>query len=199
MKVIMPSGSTNDYDYEVVIGSNNLQTLLDDTASAMKNAIPGMTDEMLKTVNEEFGEMRTIVKKEIYAGVDFIDVPTEPKYVEVDFMKPAAGKFADYVKSERETWKPVHQQRIKLGGLSGWSISEKMLPAGDKEGYDVITTNGYDSLPMMLNTQYIQAFKTVWPKMDINKVVTDAGNMRTMVKSDILKYVFAVSADTMKQ
>ena len=198
-KKIMPVGTSSDYDYEVVIYSNNLTTLLDDTAAIMKKAMPDMSDDLLKSINDQFNNLRYIVKREVYTSLDAINSATAPKYIEVDYMKPAAGKFSDYLKSEMGTWKPVHQERIKLGALSGWEIDEKVLPAGDKEDYDIVTANFYDSLPMMLDSKYAQAFKTVWPKMDINKVGTDVGNMRTMVKSDLLKLILAVDANTMKQ
>jgi hypothetical protein len=115
LKVIMPSGSTSDYDYEVVVNSNSIITLLDDTTAILKNAIPGMTDDMVKSVAEQYGNIRTIVKKEVYSSLDAIPSTTAPQYIEVDYMKPAAGKFTDYLKAETGTWKPVHQERIKLG------------------------------------------------------------------------------------
>ena len=195
----MPSGSTSDYDYEVVTNSNSINALLDDTTSILKNAITGMTDDMVKSINEQFNNVRTIVRREIYSGIDVIPPTKDPKYIEVDYMKPAAGKSSDYIKAERETWKPVHKERIKLGALSGWELDAKVMPGGDKEDYDFVTANFYDSLPQMLDGKYTQAFKTVWPKMDINKVASDVGNLRTMVKSDLLKPLFAVDANTMKQ
>lgn len=199
LKVIMPVGSSSNYDYEVVVNSNNINVLLDDTSAVLKNAFPGMTDDMVKGVNDQYNNIRTIVKKEIYNTADWIDITSSPKYIEIDFMKPADGKYSDYIKAERQTWKPVHQERIKLGVLSAWEIDEKVMPAGDKEMYDVVTANFYDSLPMMLDSKYEQAFKTVWPKMDMNKVGTDIGALRTMVKSDLLKIMFAINAGTMKQ
>jgi hypothetical protein len=199
LKVIMPTGSLSDCDYKVVVVSNNLNILLDDTAAYLKKAVAGMTDEMAEGVNEQYNNIRTIVKKEIYNTVDWIDVSSSPKYVEIDYMKPADGKYSDYIKAERETWKPVHKERMKLGALSGWELDEKLMPASDKETYDVVTANFFDSLPMMLDAKYEQAFKSVWPQMDINKVGTEVGALRTMVKSDLLKVMFAVNASTMKQ
>jgi len=199
LKVIMPIGSSSECDYEVVVTSNNINVLLDDTSAVLKNAIPGMTDDMVKGVNEQYNGIRTIVKKEIYNTTDWIDITSSPKYIELDYMKPADGKYSDYIKAERETWKPVHKERMKLGALSGWDLNEKIMPASDKEPFDVVTANFYDSLPMMLDAKYAQAFKTVWPKMDINKVGTDIGALRTMVKSELLKIMLVVDANTVKQ
>jgi len=199
LKVIMPIGSSSDCDYKVVVTSNSLNVLLDDTTAVLKNAIPGMTDDMVKGVNDQYNDMRTIVKKEIYYTTDWIDITPSAKYIEIDYMKPADGKYSDYIKAERETWKPVHKERMKLGALSGWQLDEKIMPASEKETYDVVTANFYDSLPMMLDAKYTQAFKTVWPKMDIAKVGTDISALRTMVKSDLLKILLAIDVNTMKQ
>ena len=199
LKVIMPIGSSSDCDYKVVVTSNSLNVLLDDTTAVLKNAIPGMTDDMVKGVNDQYNDMRTIVKKEIYNTTDWIDMTPSAKYIEIDYMKPADGKYSDYIKAERETWKPVHKERMKLGALSGWQLDEKIMPASEKETYDVVTANFYDSLPMMLDAKYTQAFKTVWPKMDIAKVGTDISALRTMVKSDLLKILLAIDVNTMKQ
>src|SRR5690348_7357409 len=58
LKVIMPSGSTSDYDYEVVVNSNSLSTLLDDTSSLLKSAMPGITDDMVKSIGEQYNNIR---------------------------------------------------------------------------------------------------------------------------------------------
>jgi hypothetical protein len=199
LQVIVPSGSGNEYDYEVVVNSDDINVLLDDSTPFLKNAFPGMTDEIVKSVADQFNKVRKIVKTEIYSNVDAIPPTSEPKYVEVDYMKPASGKYSDYLKSETTTWKPVHKERIKLGALSGWSIDAKVLPIGEKEDYDIVTVNFFNSLPMMMEGKYEEAFKTVWPKLNIDKVGTDISNLRTIVKSNLLKPVVAVDAGTMKK
>ncbi|HEX5151844.1 MAG TPA: hypothetical protein VFW07_10355 [Parafilimonas sp.] len=83
--------------------------------------------------------------------------------------------------------------------FSGRSNVFFIMPASDKEAYDVVTANFYDSLPMMLDAKYTQAFKTVWPQMDINKVGTAIGALRVLVKSDLLKILLVIDANTVKQ
>jgi hypothetical protein len=51
----------------------------------------------------------------------------------------------------------------------------------------------------MMEGKYEQAFKTVWPKLNIDKVGTEIGNLRTIVKSNLLKPLIAVNAEMMKK
>jgi len=199
LKVIVPSGGSNEYDYQVVVNSDDINVLLDDTTPILKNAFPGMTDDIVMSVVEQYSHIRSIVKTEIYSSVDAVPPTTDPQYVQVDYMKPAAGKYSDYLKSETTTWKPVHKERIKLGALSGWQIDAKVLPTGGREDYDIVTVNFFNSLPMMMEGKYEEGFKTVWPKLNIDKVATEIGNLRTIVKSNLLKPILAVNASTMKK
>ncbi len=199
LQVIVPSGSNNEYDYQVVVNSDDINVLLDDTTPILKNAFPGMTDEIVASVVDQFNKVRKIVKTEIYSNVDAVPPTSDPQYVQVDYMKPAAGKYSDYLKSESTTWKPVHKERIKLGALSGWQIDAKMLPNGGKEDYDIITVNFFNSLPMMMQGKYEEGFKAVWPKLNIDKVATEIGNLRTIVKSNLLKPLVGVNAEIMKK
>jgi hypothetical protein len=54
--------------------------------------------------------------------------PKSPKYVEIDYMKVEPGKDSDYVRLEKEIWKPLHQQRIKNGQLRSWAVYGLRFP-----------------------------------------------------------------------
>jgi hypothetical protein len=201
-KVIMPVGTSAEYDYVVVVSSKDPQVLMDDTTmSAVFKAVypddknQSVRQSMISTLNS----LRTVVKKEIYSNVTgFAGQGKMPSYVEVDYMKPAAGKYDDYIKSEKETWMLVHKERMKLNALAGWELDSKILPASDNAQYDFVTVNYFYNLPSMLDPKYTEAFKTVWPKLDINTVFTSTGNLRSIVKSDILKLVDYVDAGNAK-
>jgi hypothetical protein len=200
-KVVMPVGTSSEYDYVVVISSKDIQVLLDDTtmAASFKAAYPDNTETLRQSMTSTLNGMRTIVKREIYSNLAaFNDQGKMPPYVEVDYMKSAANKYNDYIKSEKETWMPVHKERMKLNVLAGWELDAKALPASDNEQYDFVTANFFYTLSSMLDPKYAEAFKTVWPKTDINAVYTSTGSLRTMVKSDILKLVNYVDASNTK-
>lgn len=198
-KVIMPTGSSSAYDYAVVSTSKDWQVLIDDTLglASFKEAIPDLGDNLRRGLIDHLNELRTIVKREIYAssaGTHMAKVL--PTYVEVDYMKPAAGKYEEYIKAEKEVWMPVHKERIKMGVLADWELDEKVLPNEANAEYDVITVNAFNNVQQITDAKYAEAFKTVWPQMDINKVGTSIGAQRTLVRSDLLKLVLYVDATT---
>lgn len=53
----------------------------------------------------------------------------QPKFMIVEFMKVAPGKMGDWVKLERETWKPIHEMRVKERAIVSWaSIAQGSCP-----------------------------------------------------------------------
>jgi hypothetical protein len=62
-------------------------------------------------------------------------------YVQASFMKVKPGMYDEYVKLEREIWKPIHQERIKQGKITGWGFQEVIFPAGTDREYDFVVVN----------------------------------------------------------
>ena len=83
-----------------------------------------------------------------------------------------------------------------MGVLADWELDEKVLPNEANAEYDVITVNAFNNVQQITDAKYAEAFKTVWPQMDINKVGTSIGAQRTLVRSDLLKLVLYVDATT---
>jgi hypothetical protein len=84
--------------------------------------------------------------------------PKSPKYVEIDYMKVEPGKDSDYVRLEKEIWKPLHQQRIKNGQLRSWAVYGLRFPFGTEEKYDYVTVNSYDQFAQ-LESPYANALQ----------------------------------------
>lgn len=62
-------------------------------------------------------------------------------YIQAGFMKVKPGMYDEYVKLEREIWKPIHQERVKQGKITAWQFSEVMFPAGTDREYDFVVVN----------------------------------------------------------
>jgi hypothetical protein len=72
--------------------------------------------------------------------------PQTPTVYVVAFMKVDAAKIPEYLRLERELWKPVHQERIRAGRLKSWSLYRVRYPYGAATDYNFVTVNGYASL-----------------------------------------------------
>ncbi|MBK7790672.1 MAG: hypothetical protein IPN73_01390 [Saprospiraceae bacterium] len=84
----------------------------------------------------------------------------------VETMKTKPGMSDEYVKSEMEVWKKVHQERQKLGKIAGWTLYQVRYPAGTSTAYDYVTVtsvNGWAG---------IGEFYTGWDFEKIGKGLT---------------------------
>jgi hypothetical protein len=205
-QVLMPAGSSTDFDYAAVNITGSLAALLDFPMSAKdiyKKVFPEMTDKMISDVQTQFDECRHIVRREIYMpvqGAHTDDVPNAPpsKYMQVDLMHPAAGKTADYVKMEKETFLPLHKERVKMGILKGWGLYEKIMPVDTRMEFEYVTVNFYDDLNK-LGDGYSESVKKIFPQKDMNAMFNETMATRTMVQSGIWKLMSYVDASNMKK
>jgi hypothetical protein len=205
-QVLMPAGSSTDFDYAAVNITGSLGALLDfpmSTKDIYKKVFPEMTDKMISDVQMQFDECRHIVRREIYTpvqGAHTDDAPNAPpsKYLEVDLMHPATGKTADYIKMEKETFLPLHNERIKMSIMKGWGLYEKIMPVDSRMGYEYVTVNYYDDLNK-LSDGYAESVKKIFPQKDINAMFNETGATRTMVQSGIWKLMSYVDASNMKK
>jgi hypothetical protein len=205
-QVLMPAGSSSDFDYAAVNITGSLAALLDfpmSTKDIYKKVFPEMTDKMISDVQTQFNECRYIVRREIYTPVEGAhtdDTPNAPpsKYMQVDLMHPAAGKTADYIKMEKETFLPLHKERVKMGILKGWGLYEKIMPVDTRMEYEYVTVNFYDDLNK-LGDGYTESVKKVFPQKDMNTMFNETIATRTMMQSGIWKLMSYVDGSNMKK
>jgi hypothetical protein len=203
-EVIVPSGSASEYDYAAVNVSPNFKELLDDTISiraVFKKVFPNMTDKMFDSVSSQYRHARTVVKREIYRSVTGLNMnPSAPpnKYISLDFMKTMPGKDEDYVKVEKETWMPVHKERVNMGVIKDWELYEKVMPYGAKEEYNYVTGQFFDDLSAMADPKYPESFNKAWPGQDVGKFFQNTVSTRTLVKNEVWSLIDYVDASNMK-
>lgn len=73
----------------------------------------------------------------------------QPVFGLVETMKTMPGQSEAYVKTEREVWKKLHQERVKRGLILGWDLYAVRYPTGTNAAYDYVTVTfmqGQDKL-----------------------------------------------------
>lgn len=67
------------------------------------------------------------------------------KYAVVNYAKPVdRGAF---IEENKTLWKPLHATNIKSGnGMTAWSISSVVYPAGNQDRFSVFTVDGFNKL-----------------------------------------------------
>jgi hypothetical protein len=191
--VLMPSGTEAEYDVVGINVSSDLQQLLDPNTTGrdlLQKAMPDMSSQQIDSIMQQFGPTRSIVKREIYQALSGTNENTPPsKYVEIDYMTPAAGKAADYVKMEETKFLPVHKQRMAMGALKGWRLAEKIMPSSTDDPYSFITANFYDNIDTMMNPKYAEAIKKAWPAEDMTKLFQQVNTVKKAQRNELWKLV----------
>jgi hypothetical protein len=196
-EVLMPSGSQVEYNVVGVTVSDKLDMLLDPPGTVKDlyaKTFPDLTSSQRDDLMKKYVESRTIIKREIYTvtsstGDDGPPTKTPAKYVQVDYMTPAQGKQAQYVKMEKETFKPIHKQRMQLGALEGWVLLEKVMPYDSNDHTPYVTVNFYDSFSEMLDDKYNEAIKKAHPTLDMTKVMQTMNAVKKGQRSELWKLI----------
>jgi L-rhamnose mutarotase len=103
----------------------------------------------------------------------------------VDFMKVKPENEAKYLDVEKNTWKPLHQERLKQGKIIGW-ILYRVLYTGTDDPYNYVTMTLFD-YPANLEDPWagIDPEKVLAGK-DIDKLMEETGKSRDLVKSNLI-------------
>ena len=201
--VVMPSGSSADYDIASVAVSGDLNFLLNDTVpvkSVVKKLFPEYSDTFIESIFEQYRQTRTLVKRDIFRGVVEIAPDAPPtKFATMDFMKTAPGKEDEYVKLEKEFWMPIHKERIKMGVMVDWLLMEKIMPLSSTDSYNYVTGNFFTSMHFFEDSKYMEGAKKAFPNTDVDKKMEATSAVRTIAKEELWELEFYVDATNTKK
>lgn len=196
-EVLMPSGTSAEYNVVGVTVSDKIDNLLDPGMTGkdlFAKALPNVSAQEADSAMKKFAEVRSLVKREIYmprASTNENGPPTKSpaKYVQVDYMTPVPGKEAQYAKMESDVFGPVHKQRMALNVIKGWGLFEKIMPVDSNDPVPYIAVNFHDDFAGMLDGKYVEAIKKAMPNQDINKLVQNLNAVKKAQRSEVWKLV----------
>jgi hypothetical protein len=118
----------------------------------------------------------------------------EGDIVRTDLMKISPDRAGDYYNMERNDWLPLHAQRVKDGAIKSWGLWTIRSPAGSERVADAITTTIYkDVESAMSNPQYGSVYTKLFPDRNVGTLMDRARTVRTIVRSDYWRVIWAVS------
>jgi hypothetical protein len=107
----------------------------------------------------------------------------------LNYMKVNPGMDGDYVQSEREGWKPIHEKRIEAGVMSGWQLWRNVY-AGADDPYQYITIDWYESIAHSLKGDpegfWENEITTIFTEEEGAKYWEMTMNSRTLSRKDVL-------------
>jgi len=106
-------------------------------------------------------------------------------YALVDFMKVKPGNEAKYVDMEKNVWKPMHQERIKKGLITGW-ILYRVLYTGSSDPYNYVTITFVDNTANLEDTWAGIDPNKILVGKDVDKLYQETLESRDLVKSNLI-------------
>jgi hypothetical protein len=109
----------------------------------------------------------------------------QPKFMIVEFMKLTPGKEGDWVKLERETWKPMHEMRVKDGSILSWAAIDQHMPGDESDGPVAATVTTFRGWPDPTKTDWAGLIKKAHPQTQSDTIFKQAAEARKIVRSEI--------------
>jgi L-rhamnose mutarotase len=119
-------------------------------------------------------------------------------YVQVDYMKPAPGKTAEYIDVERKIWKPIHEARVKTGIIVSWSLYVVWYHPGENAEYSHVTINIYGDFNKMKDDYSTSVLQSGHPKASaaqIDEMMARTNASREIVRSELWVLRESVATD----
>jgi hypothetical protein len=130
----------------------------------------------------------------IYHREDFATgkVTIPPKYAVVDFLKVRDNMYDEYVKAEREEWKPVHQAMVDENKRAGWTLWSLVMPFGAEPAHQYVTSNAFATYEQIMAGNFNDTYKKVHPGKDPQAALTRTLKLREQVKSELWELIESV-------
>jgi hypothetical protein len=180
------AGKAGDYNYVSVsyYDSFDKSEPNDNWDELIKAANPKLDVNAFRT---KYLASRKPVIEALFGRVDYVAPKTAApyKYVEIDYMKVKEGKDEQYLKSEREDWKPVHQSLVDQGKRANWGLWARGFPGGTGYNYDYVTSNGFTTYSQMDDGDYIETFNKVHAGKNQQEMLDRTNQSRDLVHSEL--------------
>jgi len=102
-----------------------------------------------------------------------------------DQMKVKPGAEDKYLDLEKNFWKPIHQERINQGKITGW-ILYKVLYTGTNDLYNYVTVTFFDNPAKLENSWAGIDAKKILSGKDVDKAFDETLKCRDMVRSNLI-------------
>jgi hypothetical protein len=178
--------SSNDGGYNLISvqSANSINDFTkSNTMDLFKKGMPGIDEKTLTAITKNFTSIRTSIKTEIFKGIDGLGSGMQP-YYEMNFMKTNDGQENEYVRQEKEIYKPIHQEFIKDGKRTSWGLSQLIVPVAEGSQYNYVTSNAFtdwDKSYSITIDDYYTTYNKLFPK------TTAPQSARKMVKTEVWK------------
>lgn len=182
------AGSEDEYQYAVINWYNDLGQYFAPSPEGFWEEVSGLFDDGLY---EKTLKSRAMVRVEVQHNMASAENNKGAGFIVINHMKPAEGKWDDYVEMEREVFKPLHEEGISRGHRSHWGLWVS-YPYEKGQGR-LITVDGYaDAAQMFGDNGGGDIFSEVHPDLDPSEVWNKISGLREMESIEFWELVDSV-------
>lgn len=145
-------------------------------------------------VDEFFAETlaaRELARTELWSQRDIVAQDVDVAvgdYITVAYMKVPPGGGSDYLRMEREIFKPVHALRVADGRIKNWAVNQLMMPGGMGGEYDWCVVTVRDQLGALFDNIPQEIFERAHPGIH-GSIFKPAIEVRDMVRVELWQLV----------
>jgi hypothetical protein len=115
-------------------------------------------------------------------------------YVQVDYMKVPEGGEDAYLALERDMWKPIHEQQVRQGIITGWSVYSVRFGAPNAD-YNFTTVNVFDDFAKLENPYPQEVFEAAFSDGTPEGLTERTVAAREMVHTEIWQLIDTAQAE----
>lgn len=119
--------------------------------------------------------------------------PQKRRVLTIEYQKTEKGKTADYIRMEREYWKPVHQDRVNNGKITSWKLYAVSFPNGDDQEYDFVTMTEFANFSDLESPYAGTDFKKVMGDAKFAEYPSLTSSTRKLKRGDTLLLLLSTS------
>ena len=191
---VMFSGANDEYNYVTVTYYNSMKDFDNSYSDEInQEAFSGKSQRQINIMMEKTVPSRTLVRSQPFNLISRTETPSSepPSIILVNSMTVKPGGNSNYITLEREIYKDIHEESVKQGGRSGWSVWSKM--GGDRTSRQFVTVDAYISWDQMdQESDFGDLFKKVHPDKNMEEVNDKTIKSRLLEKRETWRLIDSV-------
>jgi hypothetical protein len=184
LRAVMPAGSEARADYLVSTLYQGVPPEPRDQSANValfKKAGMTMSYDAFLTLRDRTS---SLVATELWRPGSRVGAPQKGHYVVINQMK--AKDAEAYANFEQTMWRPIAEQIVKDGGMSGWIFASKQLPSGSDTPYTFYTADMYPTWAAVFQPWAGEAaFAKVHPGKNLEETFAKLGELRSLAVREL--------------
>lgn len=195
LRSVMPAGKEARADYIVSViseGPPREPMSREKFAAELKKAGVAMK---IEEYYERRDSLSHLVAQEMWRPRERVGTVQKGNYMFVNYMK--VHNAAAYTEFEKTVWRPMAEEWVKQGAMSGWLFSTRLLPAGSETPYSAFSVDIFPNWQAAFAARSTQGiFEKVHPNKSYQQLGEDLRKLRDLARRELWVVVDRVEKST---